>query len=163
MNRAMQSADVFRSLVEYDRALWGRTWESILRLTEEQFIQDLPYSHGSIRNQMVHVASTVRRWLGGLKGAREARSSRPDPADYRTREEAGALWEEAAQDLNSYLSSLTEEDLGRIPNGMRGPVWQVLAHLVNHGTDHRAQVLRALHDFGAPTFDQDLVLHLWRR
>jgi len=163
MNRAMQSADVFRSLVEYDRALWGRTWESILRLTEEQFIQDLPYSHGSIRNQMVHVAWTVRRWLGGLKGAREARSSRPDPADYRTREEARALWEDAAQGLNTYLSSLTEDDLGRIPNGMRGPVWQVLAHLVNHGTDHRAQVLRALHDFGAPTFDQDLVLHLWRR
>jgi uncharacterized damage-inducible protein DinB len=38
-------------------------------------------------------------------------------------------------------------------------IWQTLLHLVNHGTDHRAQVLRALHDFGAETFDQDLVFY----
>jgi uncharacterized damage-inducible protein DinB len=37
----------------------------------------------------------------------------------------------------------------------------VLLHVANHGTDHRAQLLRALHDFGAPTFDQDLILYLW--
>jgi uncharacterized damage-inducible protein DinB len=34
--------------------------------------------------------------------------------------------------------------------------------MVNHGTDHRAQVLRSLHDFGAPTFNQDLIIHLWQ-
>jgi hypothetical protein len=35
--------------------------------------------------------------------------------------------------------------------------------MVNHGTDHRAQILRVLHDFDAPTFDQDLIIHLWFR
>jgi uncharacterized damage-inducible protein DinB len=58
---------------------------------------------------------------------------------------------------------MTDEDLEATARGMRGPAWHVLAHLVNHGTDHRAQVLRVLHDFGAPTFDQDLVMHLWSR
>jgi uncharacterized damage-inducible protein DinB len=46
---------------------------------------------------------------------------------------------------------------------MGGPAWQVLAHVVNHGTDHRAQILRLLDRYGAPTFDQDLILHLWAR
>jgi hypothetical protein len=32
--------------------------------------------------------------------------------------------------------------------------------MVNHGTDHRAQVLRILTDFGAPAFDQDLMVWL---
>ena len=41
-------------------------------------------------------------------------------------------------------------------------VWQVLIHVANHGTDHRAQILRALHDLGIPTFDQDLILYLWK-
>jgi hypothetical protein len=44
---------------------------------------------------------------------------------------------------------------------MTGSVWGVLVHLVNHGTDHCAQILRTLYDFGAPTFDHDLIFHLW--
>jgi hypothetical protein len=36
-----------------------------------------------------------------------------------------------------------------------------ILRLVNHGTDHRAQVLRLLHDLGAPTFNQDLIIYLW--
>jgi uncharacterized damage-inducible protein DinB len=46
---------------------------------------------------------------------------------------------------------------------MRGPVWQALLHTVNHGTDHRAQVLRILQEFEAPTFDQGLIIQLWSR
>jgi uncharacterized damage-inducible protein DinB len=159
----MGSLEILKRLADYDRALWQQTWESIFALTEGQFTQSLPYSHGSVRDQMVHVAATVKRWLGGLKEVRDARSWRPDPADYPSPAQAMALWQGAAQDLEAFLSSLTEEDLERVPRGMRGPMWQVIAHLVNHGTDHRAQVLRALHDFGAPTFDQDLVFYLWRR
>jgi uncharacterized damage-inducible protein DinB len=30
-------------------------------------------------------------------------------------------------------------------------------------TDHRAQMLRTLHDFGAPTFEQDMIFYLWGR
>jgi uncharacterized damage-inducible protein DinB len=159
----MGSLDILKRLADYDRALWHQTWESILTLTEGQFTHALPYSHGSVRDQMIHVATTVKRWLGGLKEVRDARSWRPDPADYPSPVEAMALWEAAAGDLEAYLSSLVEEDLERVPKGMRGPMWQVIAHLINHGTDHRAQVLRALHDLGAPTFDQDLVFYLWRR
>ena len=59
------------------------------------------------------------------------------------------------------MAGLDEADLARVPAGMRGPAWQVLVHLVNHGTDHRAQMLRILHDLGAPTFDQDFVLYRW--
>jgi uncharacterized damage-inducible protein DinB len=39
--------------------------------------------------------------------------------------------------------------------------WQILAHVVNHGTDHRAQVLDLLHRLGAPNVEQDLIYYLW--
>jgi hypothetical protein len=35
-------------------------------------------------------------------------------------------------------------------------VWVGLLQNAHHGTDHRAQILRALHDRGAPTFEQNL-------
>lgn len=159
----MAIAELIRALIDYDHTLWRRVWESIQTLPEEAFTREVPYSHGSLRNQMVHVAAAQARWLRGLQGDAEARSFRPRPEDYPTREQAAALWERTSADLAAYAASASEADLEANPRGMRGPAWHVLLHLVNHGTDHRAQVLRALHDLGAPTFDQDLVMHLWRR
>jgi uncharacterized damage-inducible protein DinB len=42
-------------------------------------------------------------------------------------------------------------------------VWQVLIHVVNHGTDHRAQILRILHDFGLKTTSQDFIFYVYDR
>jgi uncharacterized damage-inducible protein DinB len=36
-----------------------------------------------------------------------------------------------------------------------------LAHVVNHGTDHRGQILATLHGLGAPTVEQDMMFFLW--
>jgi uncharacterized damage-inducible protein DinB len=35
--------------------------------------------------------------------------------------------------------------------------------MVNHGTDHRAQILRLLYDLGAPTFEQDMIIYWWNQ
>ena len=39
----------------------------------------------------------------------------------------------------------------------------MLLHLVNHGTDHRAQMLAMLNSLGAPTFAQDYLHYLFGR
>lgn len=159
----MSELEYIRTMVDYNYALYRRLWDSIMHLTDEQFVRDVDYSHGSVRNQIVHVAVVDGRWLRGLRERPDARQFNLDPTDYPTRESAHALWSSTAQDVTDYVASLDAGDLERQPRGMGGPIWHVLAHVVNHGTDHRAQILRALHDFGAPTFDQDLIFHLWRR
>jgi uncharacterized damage-inducible protein DinB len=40
-------------------------------------------------------------------------------------------------------------------------VWQVLLHVVNHGTDHRAQILRLLNDLGVKTTAQDYIFYVY--
>ena len=65
--------------------------------------------------------------------------------------------------LQDYIQNASDESLADTPLGMLGPAWQVLLHIVNHGTDHRSQVLRALTDLGAPAFDQDFIIHQWFR
>ena len=40
-------------------------------------------------------------------------------------------------------------------------VWQVLLHVVNHGTDHRAQILRVLYDLGVKTTSQDYIFYVY--
>lgn len=159
----MPSLELFQTLMGYNEALYQRLWDSILTLTDEQFLQPIPYSHGSIRNHMVHVAIADARWLRAMQALPDARTFTLDPIAYPTAHETRTLWAEGSQALIAYVASLNEEDLHHTPPGLPGPIWQVLAHVVNHNTDHRAQLLRALHDFGAPTFDQDLIMHLWMR
>ena len=146
----------------YNDALHRQTWKSIHQLGDDLFTASIEYSHGSIRNQMVHLAAVDGRWTRGLKGMPEARSFNPYADDYPTPSSAFALWDPIAREFCDLTNSLDDEHLLLAPEGMNEPAWQIILHVVNHGTDHRAQVLRALHDFGAPTFNQDLIIHLWQ-
>jgi uncharacterized damage-inducible protein DinB len=159
----MSSLEIVRTMTDYNYTWQRKVWDSIMTLSDEQFLADIPYSHGSLRNHMVHLANTDSGWLRGLKGEPDARARRYNPEDYVVRESVRAICEQAAGEVTAYITALTEADLDHQPDGMPMTVGQTLLHLVNHGTDHRAQVLRALHDFGAPTFDQDLVFYFLGR
>ncbi len=130
-----------------------------MTLTDAQFTTDVPYSHGSIRNHMVHLANVDGGWLRGLKEDPAARSYRLNPEDYTTREQVRALCDQAEKDIRDYVAALDDDALGQTPKTVPTTVWQTLLHLVNHGTDHRGQVLRVLHDLKADTFDQDLIYY----
>lgn len=41
-------------------------------------------------------------------------------------------------------------------------VWPVFLHVANHGTDHRAQTLRLLNDFGVKTVSQDYIFFVYK-
>jgi uncharacterized damage-inducible protein DinB len=157
----MSMTGLIQSYLEYHDGMNRRVWESVMQLSDEQFVSPSGYSHGSIRDLLIHMTAVDGRWLRGLKEQPDSRSYGLEPTDYPTIKAAYAAWEQTAVELLEYAHSLTETSLDLTPIGMYGPVWQVMLHLVNHGTDHRAQVLRALHDFGAPTFDQDYILYQW--
>jgi uncharacterized damage-inducible protein DinB len=40
-------------------------------------------------------------------------------------------------------------------------LWQVLLHVGNHGTDHRAQLLRVLNDLRVKTVYQDYIFYAY--
>jgi uncharacterized damage-inducible protein DinB len=70
------------------------------------------------------------------------------------------------QGMRAYLAELRDEMLFDKP--IKEPeedkdliVWQVLLHVANHATDHRAQILRVLHDLGAETTYQDYIFYVY--
>ena len=67
------------------------------------------------------------------------------------RAEIRARWDAVEAQMRAYLEQLQDTTLFNQPivepaEDKDLTVWQVLIHVINHGTDHRAQMLRQLHD-----------------
>ena len=163
------NADSIRTLHTYNYAQHRRLWESILMLSEAQFTQEFDYSIGSIRNHMVHVMSVDERWLARVQDA--PAPDRLDPAPFDSRRAVFEYWVGVERRVLDCVAGLDDAQLlrdvtypvSRFPEPVTNTVWEILVHMVNHGTDHRTQVLALLHRLGAPTFEHDLIIHLWEQ
>lgn len=158
-------ADDIRILYGYHFRANRKLWDvCIVPLTDEQFLQPLNYSVGSIRNQVVHLLDIEEGWFGGLRNPGAGRAPFRNPEDWPAREKIRADWDGVEADIRAYLDGLTDDECNAPfdePDGMRK--WQVMLHVLNHATDHRAQTLAMLHGMGAATFAQDMVYHFWSR
>lgn len=162
------NTDYIRTIFDYNLWTHDRVWDCIMQLSDEQFVQEFDYSTGSIRNHVVHVMSTDDRWLARVAGIELP--ARLNAADFSTRAAARARWDAIQANNRAFVQSLTETDLDRVVTydlphrgGIKhDTVWQIIAHVVNHGTDHRSQILSLLYRLGAPTIEQDLMMYLWK-
>lgn len=156
------NADDIRDLYAYHFAMNRKLWDdSVMTLTDEQFTQRLEYSVGSIRNQVVHLFNIDDRWFAGLR--REEVPGFINPVYLHKRAVIRAQWDVVEGKMRAYLSGLTDAMMREPYDDGALHVWQVLVHIVNHATDHRAQTLAMLHALGAPTFPQDYAIWLMRR
>jgi uncharacterized damage-inducible protein DinB len=134
----------------------------VRQLSNEQFTQAVTYSHGSVRDQIVHLMSADDTWFSGLRGIEIPEPL--DPTDFDDRGDIRAHWDTIERHMRDYLAELQDDRLFDKP--LEGEdedliVWQVLLHVVNHGTDHRAQILRLLSDLGVKTTSQDYIFYVF--
>ena len=159
------NASAFRHFYNYHFAENRKLWDVyITSLPYEQFTQAVNYSHGSVQNQIVHLISVDEIWFSELRGV-EPCELLPS-ANVDDRATIRAHWDKVEQSMRDYLAVLQDGMLSDKP--IEEPeedkdlmVWQVLLQVVNHGTDHRAQILRLLNDLGVKTMSQDYIFYVY--
>jgi uncharacterized damage-inducible protein DinB len=159
------NANAFRHFYGYHFAENRKIWDTcITALSYKQFTQNGGYSYGSVRDQIVHLMSVDEVWFSELRGVEP---SEPFPsADLDDRQSIRTHWDTIEQSMRNYLVELRDDMLFDKP--IKEPeedkdliLWQVLLHVVNHGTDHRAQLLRYLNDLGVKTVSQDYIFYAY--
>ncbi len=154
-------------LFSYNYWAFERVWACIAQLTDAQFIEEVDYSRGAIRNHVVHLMSANQRWVYRLQ--RLEPPPRLNNDDFTTLAQTRAKWDELQQELMSYISTITREQSNEVIRWElpeRGYMdeshrWEILLHMANHGTDHRAQVLAMLNQhFHIETVEQDMIIYL---
>ena len=158
-------ADEIRTLFDYHFAVNRKVWDQgVSQLSDAQWVQEPDYSVGSVRNQLVHMIDTDRRWFSGLHG--DAPPPFSNPVHFgKSPERVLAYREETDALMRAALEQLDDDAVGAPYPGLpvEAEVWQILFHVLGHGIDHRAQLLAALNQLGVETFPQDYALYLFRR
>lgn len=123
-------------------------------------------SHGSILGALVHVYAAEVVWRARCQfGQSPARL--PMEGDFSALGELAAVWLPEADAFAGYVGQLAasafDEDIAY--TNTKGvvfstPLWQVLAHVVNHGTQFRTEAAVALSRHGCSPGDLDLIAYL---
>ena len=158
------NAKAFRHFYDYHFAENRKIWDSfVIPLSYEQFAQSVAYSRGSVRDQIVHLMNADEAWFSGLRGVQNPEAFAP--ANFDDRKIIRAHWDIVEQNMRDYLGKLRDDMLFEKPFAAGEDkdliLWQVLLHVGNHGTDHRAQMLRLLNDLGAKTMSQDYIFFVY--
>jgi uncharacterized damage-inducible protein DinB len=159
-----------KTIFDYNFWAFDRVWECIYQISDEQFVEEIDYSTGSIRNIVAHMMSANRNWIGRLQDAEMP--TRLVYEDFVSLSQTKAKWDELRKELMDYLDALTEGELEETVSWelparaltSDNPRWEILLHLANHATDHRAQILSILHHhFHVKTVEQDMIIYFAER
>jgi uncharacterized damage-inducible protein DinB len=154
----MPKKELILKMMEYHTASNRRLCEHLLEhLKDDQYTQELGFSLGSIGKQVVHLAETDWYWMHDIQVKPVTGLTR---ADYPDIASFIPVFEEIEASLLAYTESLSVEELEAVPDGLLETREEALAHIANHGTDHRAQILSMLHGLGLTTFEQDFTTFL---
>ncbi len=150
----------------YDYNYWAR--DRILRaaerVTEEQYIMPATFPFGGLRGTLVHILDAEISWRTFFE--RSEWMAELGEADFPTLARLRTAWDVEEASMRAFLARLTDADLENIlayttdEGDRRRILWHCLLHVVNHGTQHRAEAAALLTTYGASPGEVDFTQFL---
>jgi len=152
-------------LYKYNQWANAKILNAASNLTSEQFLAPSSFPHGGLRGTLVHTLFAEWIWRHRWEGTSPV--VRLKPEDFPTFESLRSRWADEEKLLMTFVDKVTDERLNShfFYTNTRGDpferiLWQVMVHVVNHGTQHRSEAAALLTDFGNSPGDIDLVYFL---
>jgi uncharacterized damage-inducible protein DinB len=158
----MRVAEI-QTLFDYNTWATERLLTVAAAIPAEAFAAPTRFPCGSLRGGLVHLLNAVRfhlpQWASSPRQPDLAQADFPDLAAFRQQ------WAREEDALRAFLATLTDADLdqpGTITFASDGvcvtaPLWLLMVHVVNHGTQHRSDIAQMLTELGHSPGDLDLM------
>jgi uncharacterized damage-inducible protein DinB len=160
----MNKQDIF-TLYKYNQWANAKILNAAANVTNEQFLAEASFPHGGLRGTLTHILFAQWIWRSRWEGTSPTYRIRPDEFPSFRAFHARWLSEEAL--LMSFVDNLTDEKLNEVLQykntkgvPMQQVLWKIMAHVVNHGTQHRAEAAALLTDYGFSPGDVDMIYFL---
>jgi uncharacterized damage-inducible protein DinB len=151
----------------YDYSYWARdrVLVQVAKLDHDAYIASRALDYRSIRGTLVHWLAREAIWLDRWQGKADSLIGESDLPTFSTLMER---WTREEARMRAFLNELTEPQLlptisyvsALTNNRYTIPLWHMMSHVVNHGTQHRSEVALALTQLGLSPGDLDLIGYL---
>ena len=141
-------------LFEYDRWATRRLFAQLDGLDPEVWSRTNVVDERGMGGILVHQLGAMMRWRDDLQRVETKRprlESGPLPGPSELHELFEAEWAAYAR----WSDDISDDMLAYVVDGV--PIWQMLVHVVNHGTQHRSEVAALLTAEGRSPGDLDLI------
>ena len=152
-------------LYKYNSWANTRILNAAANVTREQFLAPASFPHGGLRGTLTHLL--FAEWIWRMRWQGESPTHRFKPEDFPTFESLRTRWIEEEKLLMAFVESLTDEKLNdrfkytsTEGKAFERILWQAMAHVVNHGTQHRSEAAAMLTELDHSPGDIDLILFL---
>ena len=160
----MNKQDIL-TLYQYNQWANGRILETARSVTQEQFLAGASFPHGGLRSTLTHILFAEWIWRNRWEGI--SPTSRFKPEEFPTLDSLLQRWQEEELKLMKFVEGVTDERLAgpfqyKNTKGVskENILWHAMAHVVNHGTQHRAEAAALLTGFGCSPGDLDMIYFL---
>jgi len=160
----MNKQDIL-TLYNYNQWANARILKAAANVTQEQYLASASFPHGGLRGTLVH--AMFAEWIWRTRWEGTSPTTRLNPDDFPTLEALRARWAEEEKQLMDFVADVSEERLNATFNYQNTSgkpftkiLWQVMAHVVNHGTQHRTEAAAILTDLGHSPGDIDMISFL---
>jgi uncharacterized damage-inducible protein DinB len=148
--------------LRYHRWATERVLDEINAMPAEQLAKDLKGSFPSIYDTLAHIYQADAIWWDRLSGrVTGTRDDYPAPGCTWELKEA---WMTLHDKMIDWAMGLSDEDWLRQMSyktlsgmSMVTPVWEMVLHVVNHGSYHRGQVTTMIRQLGSKPVNLDLI------
>jgi uncharacterized damage-inducible protein DinB len=166
----MTKKDIIQALYGYNRWCNARILAAAAKLTDAEFVAPGSYPHGGLRDTLVHALFAEWTWRMRWLGTPPPYGYRFAPEEFPTVAALRARWMEEETALTEFVERLTDQKLETeiaytsTEGGRHTRVlWETMAHLVNHGTQHRSEAAAILTALGHSPGDIDLIVYFNER
>ena len=146
------AADTVRTHLAYTTWAANRLLEAAAHLTPEELTRDFGTADKSVVGTLAHVFAADRIWISRVKGRPPAKFLFPEERDLAVLQRE---WPKVLAEWKEWAAGVTDDSLAGIcayqdtrGNSYSSPLWQIVLHVVNHGTHHRGQVSGFLRTMG---------------
>lgn len=147
------NASYARTLVDFHYWARDRMLDAVLALPASDYTKELGSSFSSVCATVQHTYGAEVVWLQRWQGASPTAFPGAMPPGVLELRDA---WQAHEVQFRAFVASLDDEGIQRVVryrlfSGAEGesPIWQMLAHVVNHASYHRGQVTTLLRQLGA--------------